>query len=232
LNDAATFELVGLKKGSTVLEFEAPPLKQQMPEKFRQQDLFLPFVNPDHSCLDFLEESIEAAVTADEDSELYDEGLIKTLESFSKLLGSGVEKIERAQTPQPRQVRIAGILDEIRHSDRMFSLILESEERVRGVATGVERTQLAKLFGKPVLVSGEAHFRPSGKPLRVEATAIQAVDGNASMWSTMPKPLMVPADARRFHQPQGPRSGLNAIIGKWPGSESDDEISRALEEIS
>ena len=35
-----------------------------------------------------------------------------------------------------------------------------------------------------------------------------------------------------FRVPQGPQSGLNAIIGKWPGDESDDEIAKALERLS
>jgi hypothetical protein len=36
-------------------------------------------------------------------------------------------------------------------------------------------------------------------------------------------------DARR---PQGPRSGINAIFGAWPGDETDDEVFAMLEEMS
>jgi hypothetical protein len=32
--------------------------------------------------------------------------------------------------------------------------------------------------------------------------------------------------------PQGPRSGINAIFGRWPGDESDEEIMEALERLS
>ena len=39
-------------------------------------------------------------------------------------------------------------------------------------------------------------------------------------------------DRRTLHRPQGPDSGVNALIGKWPGSESDEEIIALLEELS
>jgi hypothetical protein len=39
-------------------------------------------------------------------------------------------------------------------------------------------------------------------------------------------------DRRLLHQPQGPDSGINAIIGRWPGDESDEEIIALLDELS
>ena len=35
-----------------------------------------------------------------------------------------------------------------------------------------------------------------------------------------------------LYRKQGPDSGLNAIIGKWPGDETDDEVFAMLEDIS
>ena len=32
-----------------------------------------------------------------------------------------------------------------------------------------------------------------------------------------------------LHQPQTPETGLGAIIGKWPGDETDEEIAEALQ---
>lgn len=60
------------------------------------------------------------------------------------------------------------------------------------------------------------------------------------------EPPMEPAEEKRapqsgilkkfdrsvLHQPQGPDSGLNAIMGKWPGDETDEEILALLEEMS
>ena len=39
-------------------------------------------------------------------------------------------------------------------------------------------------------------------------------------------------DPATFWQPQGPHSGVNAIIGRWPGDETDEQIAAALEELS
>lgn len=39
-------------------------------------------------------------------------------------------------------------------------------------------------------------------------------------------------DRSVLHQPQGPDSGLNAVMGKWPGDETDEEILALLEELS
>lgn len=46
------------------------------------------------------------------------------------------------------------------------------------------------------------------------------------------KILVRKLDPRTLHQPQGPDSGINAIIGRWPGDESDEEIIALLDELS
>jgi hypothetical protein len=46
------------------------------------------------------------------------------------------------------------------------------------------------------------------------------------------RPLVGKLDLKALHQPQGPDSGINAIIGKWPGDETDEEILALLEEMS
>jgi hypothetical protein len=46
------------------------------------------------------------------------------------------------------------------------------------------------------------------------------------------RPLVRKLDIAALHQPQGPDSGINAIIGKWPGDESEEEILALLEELS
>jgi hypothetical protein len=46
------------------------------------------------------------------------------------------------------------------------------------------------------------------------------------------RPLVGKLDLEALHQPQGPDSGINAIMGKWPGDETDEEILALLEEMS
>jgi hypothetical protein len=49
---------------------------------------------------------------------------------------------------------------------------------------------------------------------------------------TVRSPLVRRLDLKALHVPQGPDSGINAIMGKWPGDESEEEILAALEELS
>ncbi len=48
------------------------------------------------------------------------------------------------------------------------------------------------------------------------------------------RPLVGKLDLDALHRPQGPNSGINAIIGKWPIEEGEDEeqIIALIEEIS
>lgn len=51
------------------------------------------------------------------------------------------------------------------------------------------------------------------------------------------KPILRSGILKKFdrsvlHQPQDPDSGLNAVMGKWPGDETDEEILALLEKLS
>lgn len=147
---------------------------------------------------------------------------------------SALAKIEWLwrRTPAPQSARIAGCLDSLCLSDRTFSLILASGETVQGLAVGVEPRDLAPHLGENVTVAGRAVFRPSGSVLRIEAEEVELATGDIRIWSRMPTPVFRRLDPRTLHQPQGPRSGINALIGRWPGDESDEEVLKLLEEIS
>jgi hypothetical protein len=251
LESAASFSVTALHAHTIALA--APPLVDVAGEGAPRQEMFAA-VPPGKSSLDLLEDSLEDALEGRADSDRYDPPLMATLEGFGKLARYGVEEIQvingrtlridrrgieairslRSRTPQDRRVMVAGKLETIRHSDRAFTLVLSSGEVLRGVATEqIEPSELASLFGKPTLVSGLAKFRPSGSVLRVEAERIEpAADSDISLWSALPRPLARVLDARTLRKPQGPGSGLAAIFGKWPGTESDEEILRALEEMS
>ena len=53
----------------------------------------------------------------------------------------------------------------------------------------------------------------------------------ATVWARVPAPLFRGADTPSLRQPQGLRSGVNAIIGRWPGDETE-ELAAALKELS
>jgi hypothetical protein len=254
LERAAAFELVGLHEGSTVLVVEAPSLAEAAPQHFGQPDVFRT-VDPTRSCLDLLEESVRDAVAGRPESDAYDDGLIKTFEEFSRVLRHGVEAVElgdgapvridggsvealgrlRRAIHSAQHVRVAGKLDVLRHSGRMFTLVLESGIHVRGVVTGesVDLSALGELWGQDVVVTGVAKFRPSGSVLRIEAVSIECADArDLSLWNAEPRPIFGVLDNRVLRRPQGPRSGVNAVFGQLADVESDDDIIEALDRLS
>lgn len=255
--DAATFDFVGLLKGESGVLLRIPALRETLPERFVQHDLF-PVVEPSETALSLFGGSLRDALGGDPESDAYDEPLLSTFaEEFKQVFRHGVHAVEmrngrpgaqplhvtpagiqvverlKRQTPRPRRVRLAGTVDAIRHSDRAFTLVLATGEQIRGVLADGAPEALAAHFGRMAIVSGTAQFRPSGTLLRVDADQLApASEEDLEMWSVMPEPLDVQPSARAARQPQGPRTGINAIFGKWPGDETDEEIFRLLEEIS
>jgi hypothetical protein len=132
-----------------------------------------------------------------------------------------------------RHVRVAGKLDGMRHSNHRLTLILPTGSVVTCWAGKIEDEPLRALWGRNVVVSGVAVFRPSGKVLRIEAEHISpASEADLELWSEVPEPLDAELDVRSLHKAQGPRSGASAVFGQWPGDDSDEEIAAYLEEIS
>lgn len=253
MRSAAQFDLLIEPQAEPgIFRVESRPLKQALPANLRSSDSLFE-LDPERTAVDLFEAGLEDALAGATDSDKFDEGLVETFSAFARLFDQGVEAIEivngrtipintegverivrlRRQIPPPQAVRIAGKLDTIRHSDRVFTLVLESGAVLKGVAERLDPTQMASLFGHTVVVSGMAVFRPSGSVLRIDAEQMQeSSPQQTSLWSRLPRPLLTPLDARSLRTPQDERSGLNAIYGRWPGDESEEELVAALEELS
>jgi hypothetical protein len=264
LQRAADFRLHSIRTGSVRLLLEAPTLAEACPERFGQGTLFedssQPFVG--RSGLELFEESVAEIMAGDADGDLYDDGLLETVERFDTVLGGapgarpsgGLDRIElgrggrtrvdregvgRARelhdrVPAEQRVLITGRLETIRHSDRMFTLLLASGEKVRGflleAADGVDH--LRDLWGLPALVQGTARYKPSGNLARLEADRIRAAAPGDEAFERLPGSAAAPLADRSLRRPQSRRSGIGAMIGQWPGDESDDEVFEALRQLS
>ncbi|MGO8813712.1 MAG: hypothetical protein ACLQVG_03475 [Terriglobia bacterium] len=137
-----------------------------------------------------------------------------------------------ASAPQPRQVRVTGILDMIRHSTRSFGLKLEDGTEVRGVLKAREQTEELKQFlGKKLLVLGRAVYRPSGKLLRIDAEGFETGEGQPVLFSKVPPPREIRPAAVRMKSSSHQRQGVPAFFGTWPGEESDEDFERMLVEL-
>jgi hypothetical protein len=250
LTKAAAFD-VEFRKGSTQLALVAAPLGDAVPDRFSQLDMFDPF-NPACTCIDVFVEALDDALSNKPDSDRYDDGLIETFTSFGKVLDHRVKTFElrngytrrieresveslkelRRSIPPDQRLRVAGKLDLLKHSNRIFEVELPGGT-VRGVIVrDLDFEKIRGLLGQQVVVSGIAKFRPSGRLLRVEADQLLPASGDTSLWAEMPRPLFTELDVRSLREPQGPRSGVSAIFNQWPGDESDDEFDAAVRSLS
>jgi hypothetical protein len=252
---AATEFTVQIREGSTVLDIESPSLLDAAPNEFRQTQLF-PEIDPTRPALDYLVDSIEAALHEDNGTNLYDGPFLKFLAKLEGIFEHGVTDVEfhqvdgasrpqlkvqrssvgqfrqlESRIPKPQRVNVAGKLDTIRHSDRTFVLALSADHRIRGIAEQSE--DLQQLWGKSVFATGTAHFTVDGSVQRVEVDLLRlATERELSLFSEAPLPITRTIQPQDLKRPQGRRSGLNAIFGKWPGDEDDAEIAEALHDLS
>ena len=253
LEPAADFE-VEVREGSTVLDLTIPTLAEAYPAEFGQRQLFTE-VDPDDTAFDYFAEALAAAAQRS-DSQLYDRSMLQFFGKLRTVFEHGIDSIQlstgRQSTPiyivreslsafrdleqsipSPQYVQLAGKLDEIRHSDRAFSLKVGDGSHIKGVADKTQLDELHKNWGAAVVVAGTCHFTPAGRVLRIDAETIRtAEERDTRLWSVIPEPLFSEREPLLLGSHQGPRSGLNAIVGRWPGNESDEDIAAALNELS
>ena len=75
-------------------------------------------------------------------------------------------------------------------------------------------------------------FRPSGTVRLLEARSVEPAIGDVAVWAKRPRPTAGCLDPRKLRQPQGPRSGVSALFGQWPGEETDNDITTALQSLA
>jgi hypothetical protein len=116
----------------------------------------------------------------------------------------------------------------------MFTIRTDDGSDLRGVLVtdGVSVESLRELWGRRSKVAGTVKFKASGAPLLIEADFVVASEGGPSVLSKAPRPLFPSVPARGLHKPQGPRSGVAAIFGQWPGDDTDEEVEALLDDIS
>jgi hypothetical protein len=256
VNRAARFDVAKISEDGKGVELYAPALRDAIPERLAQYHLF-EAVDARQSALGLMGVSLEEATKGNEHSDAYDEGLLGTFEDFRRVFRHGVDAVElrngrpdapsvsvtpaglemvsrlQRETPCPQRVRVAGVVDAIRHSDQAFTLVLDSGASIRGVLAEGKPDVLIPYFGRVAVVSGTAQFRPSGALLRVDAESLSpGAEGDLALWSAMPQPLAAPFSAHELRRPQRVRSGIPALLGEWPGDETEEEIFAMIAEIS
>jgi len=243
-----------VQDGRTVLHLKAPRLADAAPKLFEQASLFPGVASPDDTALQVVSKFVREIRKENLASDLYDRSLLHQFSQWRDLFKHDLKGVEFPEsqhnsdspaaidaaiassarslsdkTPAPRQVRIVGKLDMVRHSTRSFELLLSNGDPVRGVLVDGTSESLQKHFGREITVLGKAIYRPSGALLRLDASEILATTEGREAFSTVPLSFITPMRTERKLQTM--KTGVSAFFGIWPGEETDAELISALAEI-
>jgi hypothetical protein len=250
--------ITGLQAGSAVIPIEAPTLVEAAPEHFHhlaQMSLFGEpgaILDTTQSAVDLFGNVLATALAGDRDALVADRALLDACARFVRTAGRAGLKLEgiagratpvevvredlpkiellRDETPPPSAVRVSGTLDTISASSSTILIMLPDGSNIQARFDDPDPELLRALFGKRVTISGMARFRPSGRLLMVDAEYLAPATPNDAIWERMPMARPGPASPMFTPMPQDPFSGVGAFFGIWPGSESDEELLRALDE--
>jgi hypothetical protein len=221
---------------------------------FDQRRLWPEMARPDETAVHLIGRIGEIVMRHEVTSDMYDQPLLKHFRQWHSLFKREVRQIHLPgssengeasakldvtvaqnakslsdQTPSPRQVRVVGKLDMVRHSTRSFALLLADGQEIPGVLEARDPDLLQKHFGQEITVFGKAIYRPSGSLLRLDAEEILDTTEGRVAFSSIPEALSKPF--QRDRKLQTGKSGVAAFFGTWPGEETDDDLLTALEEL-
>jgi hypothetical protein len=260
LRRASDVRFVGVSAGasdSTLLHFNAPRFGDVADEVYTQGQLFSSLPNQTDTAFDVMGDIINDIAKHLRDSDRFDIDVLQRLERFKEpVFHHGVEDISilggrlsaehpptinakltdiasslYQETPAPVRARLAGHLDMIRASDKVFSLILTNGTKVRGIWLGSTVAPLRQHLDQDIVINGTVTYRPSGAVLRFDAETVDAATSADRLFSKLP--VASGPSLRKSHslQPQSAALGMKAVFGKWPGDETDDEVLRTLAEV-
>jgi hypothetical protein len=238
----------------TLIALQVPTIGEAAEELYEQRELWDTRPNPDETAFEVLRRVVDEVASENGESSWYDRQL---LTRFARMRNVFVREIRAIQlvdsghatevnegvaataarlgtiTPPNRQVRVAGVLDMIRHSTRSFSLRLESGDEVHGVMESTEGLSILRdFFGKPVMVLGRAVYRPSGRLLRIDAAGLEDGNSASALFSKVPPAQTVrPPSPGRLKLPVSGRRGVAAFFGTWPGDETDAEFEALVRDV-
>lgn len=261
LKKASDVRFVGYasKGDSTLLCLSAPSLGEAAEELYKQQVFWDTRPSPEETAVDVLTRVVQEVGSGNAESDWFDRALLrkfaeleglfsdqlravrlpcpksKTLDKLKATVDAQIVKAAQDLSntiPDSRQVRVVGKLDMIRHSTRTFGLGMEDGAEVHGVVESYELMDaLREYFSQKVLVLGRAIYRPSGRLLRIDATAVEAGEGQPAIFEKVPPPKSrQPVPVREKPVLTGKR-GVPAFFGIWPGDETDADFEAMLREV-
>jgi hypothetical protein len=255
LEKATDFIFTGLQKGSTVLDIEAPLLKDAIPDQAIQQDIWGNPPLPGDTAISFVSRSVKDTFAENLESDYYDTGVLLGLLSMRPFLAAHaksikihcdekrnedfsidlptIEKVEKLKIkiPDPQAFMLAGRLEEVAYSRKRFRLDMADGQVIQGQIDEefVDVEVLRKLWGKKVSIKGIVSYKPSGKIRMLEAQMLKLMEEGEEVFETAPVIQTEFEFTRQLTTESTRRNWLDDIRGKWPGDESIDDLMKELE---
>ena len=258
LDAACNFEITGLSAGSAVIAMDAHTLREVDQTRFgvgAQQSLFGEADERfgEQTAIDIFGQLLATIVEGEPDEVVADRALLDSCARFARVASGGFDglrleglrgrssplvitskdapRIEllRDETPRPQAARVAGTLDTVSASRSDVVLTLKDGTRVPGRMEEHDLETLRSFLGVEVVVSGVAHYRPSGRLLLLDVENLDVARPEDRVFQRAP----VARKQKVVIEPSGPSesSGVSAFFDTWPGEETDAELLEALRAI-
>ena len=198
LSAATDFTISGFRPGSTICDIEAPSLRETASQAFGQPDFWRAELSLDNTALDLAARAIGEAQSEDSSGDYFDSSVLEAIGSFGRVVrdkqvryeltpNSGAHegfkldiqscakiKARLKALPEPRAFIVSGRLDEIRHGNGRFSLLINEQNRLFGRLDqgSLNVESLRPLWGKQATVEGIVHFKANGQSRLIEARSI------------------------------------------------------------
>jgi hypothetical protein len=245
-----------IKKGSTVLAFDAPTLAETIGPRISQQDLWYATPDPEDTAVSMLSKALGELTAGGMESQRYDKGMLESIMSFRRFLeadgsqiilteskkhrtlfsvdSSSLHEIDRVRAafPDPQAVLVSGDCDMIEKSTRRFKLLLADGHTVLGRLAGDNpmAQNMRSLFGLKVTVRGTMNYMANGKPRLLEALMVRPFETGDSLFEEFVGTNSIEADVRGMRSTFKSGDILAGIKGRWPGDESIEELLEIIQE--
>ena len=252
LDAAVDLTVTGLTPGSTVLDIEAPSLREAAYDQFAQRDFWREQPKLDDTALDIAACAIEEAKSDRPAGDRFDSAVLDAIIEFNKATGSSKTRYElvpedsnhggfdldektyskvRKQLkniPPPKAFIVSGMLDEIKHGGGRFRLLLDRNSQLLGRLhndfPNIEA--LRPLWGKQTTVEGIVHFKANGQPRLIEARRMRSSTEGDRVFEEMPVITEYPTMKM---QERARSTNLSELVDAWPGDESIEELLSLLD---
>lgn len=137
-----------------------------------------------------------------------------------------------ATMPAPHKVVINGALDELNVSKS--NLVLNTEDGLVNVFAHDNSLVLGlvNFLGKEITITGRAHYCTGGQLSFIDIESYHVPEKKDSFFSRKPRAMSAEQQLMFQAQHKAQKHTFTAMLGHWPGDESDEEFVQLLKQVS